>query len=137
VFLCHDENGEFAMAKRSEAARDEPGRWDIGGGAIEFGQTVEHALQAEIRQEYCCVYRQATFLGYRDVLRRMNGELSHWVALDFLVEVDRMAVSNGEPHKLDEIRWVSISELPTPLHSGGPSFLRSHSSHLGDFGIGF
>lgn len=32
VYFCHDGKGEFVMAKRSSNARDEHGRWDIGGG---------------------------------------------------------------------------------------------------------
>lgn len=31
IYFCHDAKGNFIMAKRSPQARDERGRWDIGG----------------------------------------------------------------------------------------------------------
>ena len=36
-FLVHDGNGRILLQKRSKQCRDEQGRWDIGGGAVEFG----------------------------------------------------------------------------------------------------
>jgi ADP-ribose pyrophosphatase YjhB (NUDIX family) len=36
---------------RNTLCRDEHGAWDCGGG-LEFGDTVEEALQKEIHEEY-------------------------------------------------------------------------------------
>jgi 8-oxo-dGTP diphosphatase len=131
VFLCHDGNGRFVMAKRSELARDERGRWDIGGGAIEFGQTAEDALAAEIRQEYDVAAERSTFLGYRDVIR----EQTHWLALDFAVLVDPATVRNNEPHKFDDIGWFTLAELPSPVHSGVSGFFARYPDALARHGI--
>ena len=38
------------MSKRSVNARDEHGKWDIGAGGIELGQTVEETLEKEIKE---------------------------------------------------------------------------------------
>lgn len=52
VYFCHDGKGNFLLAQRSKNARDEQGRWDIGGGGIDFGDTVVDTLKKEIKEEY-------------------------------------------------------------------------------------
>ena len=44
VFYCHDGAGRLLLHKRSVACRDEQGRWDVGGGSMEFGETFESLL---------------------------------------------------------------------------------------------
>jgi len=41
------------MSKRSNKTRDEHGKWDPGGGSIEFGESIDSALKREVREEYC------------------------------------------------------------------------------------
>jgi len=50
VYFCHDGKGNFVMAQRSNNARDEQGRRDIGGGGLEFGDTVKQTLKKEINR---------------------------------------------------------------------------------------
>lgn len=45
IYFCHDGKGNFLMQKRGNTSRDEKGTWDIGGGAIEFVDTVEESLK--------------------------------------------------------------------------------------------
>ena len=42
---------------------------------------------------------------------------THWVGLDFLVQLDPSKVKNGEPHKFDQVAWFRLDALPSPLHS--------------------
>lgn len=116
-YFCHDGKGNFLMAKRSNNCRDEHGRWDQGGGGLEFDDTVLGTLQKEIQEEYCTDVLEYEFLGYRDVHREHEGQKTHWVALDFKVLVDRDKVKNGEPHKFDDLGWFTLDNLPEPLHS--------------------
>ncbi len=130
VFGCHDGNGNFLFAKRGQNSRDEKGCWDPGGGGLEFGDTVEDTLRKEIMEEYCTDVLDYEFLGYRDVHREHEGVKTHWIALDFKVLVDREKVKNGEPHKLDEIAWFKLDEIPSPMHSQIPEWLRLHREKL-------
>lgn len=130
VFACHDGAGNFLFSKRGPKCRDEHGTWDPGGGALEFGDTVEDTLRKEIREEYCTDILHAEFLGYRDVHREHEGVPTHWIALDFKVLVDRAKVQNGEPHKMEEVRWFEIDALPEPTHSQWPDFLRRYEQEL-------
>jgi len=130
VYFCHDGAGNFVMARRSQNARDEQGRWDIGGGGLEYGMKVEDSLRKEIKEEYCADVLDFEFLGYRDVHREHNGVKTHWIALDFKVLVARDQVVIGEPHKFDAISWFTLETIPEDSHSQFPEFLRLHRHKL-------
>ncbi|OGY91666.1 MAG: hypothetical protein A3H70_01345 [Candidatus Komeilibacteria bacterium RIFCSPLOWO2_02_FULL_48_11] len=130
VYFCHDGAGNFVMARRSQNARDEQGRWDIGGGGLEYGMKVEDSLRKEIKEEYCADVLDFEFLGYRDVHREHNGVKTHWIALDFKVLVARDQVVIGEPHKFDVIGWFTLETIPEDSHSQFPEFLRLHRHKL-------
>ena len=130
VYFCHDGKGNVLMAKRSENARDERGRWDIGGGAVDFGESVENTLRKEIKEEYCVDVIDFEFLGFRDVHRLHDGKPTHWISLDYKVLVDPTNAKIGEPHKFDEIGLFSSNKLPENLHSQLPAFLDKYKNRL-------
>ncbi len=130
VYFCHDGQGNVLMQKRGNNCRDEQGKWDIGGGGLEFGDTVENTLKKEIAEEYCTDVLEAEFLGFQDVHREQGNEKTHWIALCYKVLVDREKVKNGEPHKFDEIQWRPFNDLPAPLHSYLPKFLEKFAEKL-------
>jgi 8-oxo-dGTP pyrophosphatase MutT (NUDIX family) len=43
-FIVHDGKGRVLLQKRSQNCRDERGKWDIGGGAVEFGENSQMQL---------------------------------------------------------------------------------------------
>jgi ADP-ribose pyrophosphatase YjhB (NUDIX family) len=109
------------LARRSAGARDEPGAWDCGAGALEFGETFEAAVAREVREEYRTEPREIELAGVRNVLR--DDPPSHWVAIVFTVLVDPASVAIGEPDKFDELGWFGAGALPSPLHSQLPPTL--------------
>ncbi len=129
-FFCHDGAGHFLLNKRSLNCRDEHGRWDPGGGKIEFGDTVVATLHREIKEEYCVDVLEYAFLGFRDVHRVHDGKPTHWISLDYKVLVDRSKVKNGEPNKFDELEWFTLDNLPQPLHSQFDVALKEYSGKL-------
>jgi ADP-ribose pyrophosphatase YjhB (NUDIX family) len=130
VFICHDGAGNILFAKRSAGARDEHNRWEIPGGGLKFGERAIDGLRREVKEEFCATVKSHEFLGYRDLLRTQNDRPTHWLTLDFLVEVDRNEVAIGEPHKCDEIRWVRYGEWPEPLHSATPATIENSKERL-------
>src|SRR3989338_365114 len=111
VYFCHDGKGNVVMAKRSQNARDEKGRWDIGGGALELYETVDQALRKEIKEEYNCEV----------------------ISFDFKVLVDVSDLKTNEPHKFDEVKLFPISEMirePEQVHSQLPEFLEKYKDRL-------
>ena len=116
-FVIHDGEGNIMLHKRGAKARDEQGHWDIGGGAIEFGESIDDAIAREIKEEFCVEPSDIKFLIAYDAHRTLNGTPTHWIALVHTVQVDREKVKNGEPHKIDEIGWFTSDSIPAPLHS--------------------
>lgn len=113
VFVCHDGRGRVLLARRGAGARDEPGTWDTGAGALEHGESFADAVRREVREEYTADALDVETIGVRNVLR----DGSHWVAVVNAVHVDPESVAIGEPHKFDELGWFALAELPVPLHS--------------------
>lgn len=128
-FLIHDGQGRLLLQKRSQNCRDEQGRWDIGGGAVEFGETLEEAVHRELAEEYLTkpVSIQKTRSG--TALRQNNGHLTHWVYVNYKVLVKPEDIQIGEPHKVDEIGWFTRDTLPQPLHSMFPIALEVALEH--------
>lgn len=129
-FVCHDGQGNILMGKRSNKARDEHGKWDSGGGGMEFGLNVEGNLRKEIMEEYCTEVLDFEFLGFRDVHREHNGEKTHWIALDYKVRINPETVRNGEPEQCDEIKWFTLADLPAveEMHSQLPIVLEKYKA---------
>jgi 8-oxo-dGTP diphosphatase len=115
VFICHDGHGQVLLARRGTGARDEPGTWDCGAGALEYGESFEAAVAREVREEYSTGALEIETIGVRNVLR--EEPVSHWVAVIFAVRIDRAEAAIGEPHKFDELGWFPPDALPYPLHS--------------------
>lgn len=116
-FFIHDGKGKLLLQKRSKNCRDEQGRWDIGGGAVEFGEELEDAVKREIMEELTVEPKKIEFVQVYDAHRDNDGVQTHWVAINFAALVDPKKVKIGEPHKIDEIGWFDSSNLPQPLHS--------------------
>lgn len=98
-FVVHDGNGRILLQKRGTGARDENGRWDVGGGAIEFGESIDEAVQREIQEELCAEPTDIQFLTVYDAFRDLNGTQTHWVAIIHAVQVNPDEVKIGEPEK--------------------------------------
>lgn len=117
-FVVHDGHGNVLLQKRGHKCRDEQGRWDIGGGAIEFGEALEDAVRREIKEELMADALEIEFLTVYDAHRTApDGKPSHWVAVIHAVKVDPQMIRIGEPHKIDELGWFTSDKLPAPLHS--------------------
>lgn len=148
-FFCHDGQGNYLFQKRGAAARDENGKWDCGGGGLEFGEKVADCLKKEVKEEYCADIIGSEFLGYYEAHRIIkirnplpqDGPLplgkgeeipSHWIALHFKVLIDPKQAKNGEPHKFDEIKWFKLDDLPpaSELHSQLPAEIERYKGKL-------
>ena len=124
VFFCHDGEGNFLMHKRSQNCRDEKGCWDVGGGAVEFGASLEETVEREVKEEYGTKPLDTIWVPTAEtILRTQNGVDSHWLALLYVVLVDRDEVRIGEPEKMDELGWFRRDDLPNPRHSQFDRFL--------------
>lgn len=132
AFICHDGKGNFVLQKRSQHCRDEQGAWDCGGGAHEFGATLEETARREIQEEYGATVKQLELLKVYDAHRQLtSGQPTHWVAVLFAAQVDPQQVKNNEPYKIDELDWFTLETVPSNLHSQLPhSLAAAHAAGL-------
>ena len=130
-FFVHDKSGRFFMGQRSKNSRDEHGTWELGGGGLKMGMLAEENLHRELKEEYNATPIETKFLGYRDVLRKLqDGTPTHWLALDFAVRVDPGEVRINEPDMFDDSGWFTLETLPTPLHSQQMTFFEQYADQL-------
>jgi 8-oxo-dGTP diphosphatase len=116
-FIVHDGRGNILLQKRSKNTRDEQGKWDIGGGAVEFGETLDEAVRREVTEELCSPPLDVEFLMAYEAHRNHDGKPTHWIALLHSVQINPELVKIGEPDRIDEIDWFNSINLPSPLHS--------------------
>lgn len=102
--------GRVFLARRGREVRNESGRWEFPGGGVEFGETLEHALMREVREEYGLEIEVQELI---DVVNHLiPAEKQHWVSPTFLCRVKSGAPSIREPHKCDEIGWFTLDNIP-------------------------
>ena len=130
VFMCHDGNGNIVMMKRSQNARDEKSKLDIGRWSLEFSNIVISTLKREIKEEHSTDVLNFDFLGYRDVYREDEDGSSRWIVLDFLVLIDKGKVKIGEPDKFTDLKWFKFGKFPQDTHSQFPVFLKTYKHKL-------
>src|SRR5215472_5298256 len=87
--MLHDGHGRLMLQKRGPGARDERGRWDLCGGAVEFGDRIEDTIRRELKEELDLVPKAMEFLVAYDSHRTSDkGEKMHWVTIIYAVEID-------------------------------------------------
>lgn len=131
VAICHDGNGEYLFEYRSDKCRDEHFTWsNVGSGGLELGETLDEALRREVTEECGTEPVKVEYLGFREVFREQDGVKSHYISFDFKVELDREKVRNMEPEKSLELKWFTLDQIPTPMHSQLPFFLEKYKDIL-------
>ena len=132
VPMLHNGSGKYLISQRGDACPDENGRWEpAGAGGIDHGETMQEAVVREIMEECGAEVSDIDYLGFREVFRDFDGEIYHHIAFDFKVKaVNPEGVKITEPDKCSEIRWCTIDEIPTPMHSQFPIFLEKYKDKL-------
>lgn len=113
VFIINDE-GKVFLTKRSKNATNESGTWEIPGGKVHFGETLQDAAKREAKEEYGIDIELLEQFPAQNHL--IPEEKQHWVPTSFLCRIiDKKMPRIMEMDKCDEIGWFSFDKLPTPL----------------------
>jgi 8-oxo-dGTP pyrophosphatase MutT (NUDIX family) len=111
--LITDAAGRVFVQKRSATRRLFPGCWDIAGGHLEPGETLEQALVREIREE--TGWELARVLDVVDVFdweMVEDGRTLRKRDFEFLVEVaGDLERPRLQESKVTEYRWISAEDL--------------------------
>jgi NAD+ diphosphatase len=102
-------NKKILLAKR--AIEPEKGKWDILGGFVDAGETIEECVVREMKEETGLDVKIKKYLG--SVADVYDGRPS----LPVMIEVE-MISNNQKPvaqDDVEELRWFSLDEIPSDL----------------------
>jgi len=112
ALIINDRN-ETLLVKRGVKTRNQAGHWCQPGGAVDFGETVERAIEREIKEELGISIKLIKYLCYTDQI--LKKEKQHWIAISYLAKIVAGKPQNLEPQKHDEIKWFPLDKLPKKL----------------------
>lgn len=112
AIIINDKN-EVLLLKRSMNSRTDPGLWSRPGGQVEFDESVEDAVEREVKEEAGIIVKAVRRLDYTETIS--DDKTTHWVALGYLAEHVSGEPVNVEPDKHDEIKWFPLDDLPDSL----------------------
>ena len=101
-----NETGEVLLAQRGPLAKNERGTWEIPGGGVEFGETLEAALKREIFEEIGVEIEIISLLQVCDHI--LPAEKQHWVSPTFICKIISGEPTIKEPGKCSDMGWFSL-----------------------------
>lgn len=115
------DTGRVFLVLRSAKVK-EPGTWGLVGGAIDEGESPDTALRRE-------VYEEVAYTGDIELHRGHAFKSDTFTYHNFIgvVESEFSPQLNWES---DDAGWFDINKLPSPLHFGVQSFLRSDMGRI-------
>jgi len=100
-------DGKLLIAKRANSKKFMPGVFELPGGHIEYGETMENGLAREIKEEFHIDVKIGEPI---HVFTYMHGNTGHAIEVDYLATMIKPTQEirlNPEDHS--EYRWVSRS----------------------------
>jgi mutator protein MutT len=113
IFIINNERKVF-LTKRSQKTTNERGTWEIPGGKVHFGETLQDAAKREAKEEYGIEIKLLKQFPAQNHILPL--EKQHWVPTCFLCEISgKKKPKIMEPDKCEDIGWFSFDKLPKPL----------------------
>lgn len=96
--------GKVLVLRRSPRTAHYPGRWDLPGGMVEPGESLERALRREIREETGLVVRIRRTIAARILY---GSPTRGGLCVTYLVELRGSRSPTLSPREHDRYRWVT------------------------------
>jgi ADP-ribose pyrophosphatase YjhB (NUDIX family) len=105
VFAVIERGGRYLLARRRDI-----GWWNLPGGGMEYGETIEEALTREVREEVGLAIQIARLVGVYSKPQKRE------VVLTFLCHpAPSETAEPGTSDEVSESGWFSADTLPEPL----------------------
>lgn len=111
--LIFNTKNEILLMKRGKKSSNNVGFWSKPGGAIEYGETAVAMAKREIKEETNIEINIWGELPHTDHIIKKEGQ--QWLSINFLADYKKGKLKIMEPHKCDELKWVSIEKVPKKL----------------------
>lgn len=111
--IINDKN-EILLLKRSQNAKNEKGKWEAPGGAVDFWEKRDAAVKREMKEELGVDVEILDILQVVDEMLPVDKQ--HWVGTSYLVKIKgNKKPKIMEPKKHDDMGWYSLDSLPSPI----------------------
>ncbi|MGV8168459.1 MAG: NUDIX domain-containing protein [Candidatus Nanoarchaeia archaeon] len=112
IIAINPENPEeIVLTKRKSAANNRAGLYELPGGTVEFGDSLDKTCEDELYQETGLT---GTVLGYIKIDQDFV-EKQHWISFAGVMNITGGTLHNAEPHKFEEVSYYPLDNLPQPL----------------------
>lgn len=100
-----EKNGKILLLKRN--TKPFIGKWEIGGGFVNYGEKVEDALVREVKEETNLIVKPKEILGVYSEINR--DPRKHVVSVCFVVDLIGGELRLNEENK--DAKWFNINEI--------------------------
>ena len=107
--IMQNDAGQIFMQQRGKDVRNEPGKWTIPGGMVEFDETIQTSLAREIKEEHGVDITVGELLSTYDHI--IPEKQQHWITSVYFCTITGGEPTIVEPHKCDAIGWFSLEEM--------------------------
>ena len=129
AIIVNDKN-EVLLILHSKNSRSAPSCWSRPGGAVEFGESIKHAIKREIMEEIGVEIKLIDFLQLNENIDKKNG--FHWLAISYSAKIISGVPKVMEPNKHDAIKWFPIGSLPKNISNFTKSSIEIYlNAHAG------
>lgn len=111
VLVVH--NGNILLLKRNNSHG--AGSWCLGGGHLEFGETIADCARREVYEETGLTLDTVEIICVNEELDFIGTDNKHYVTIGCVAESKSDFCENREPFKHTGISWFAFDALPKPL----------------------
>jgi len=105
--IIFNKEGKVLIGQRGSAARDDEGIWDFPGGAVEYGELGEHAIEREVEEEFGIGIEVIELINLVQVIEPEK----HWIGPAYVAKLVRGEVKILEKDKFKDFKWADISKV--------------------------
>jgi ADP-ribose pyrophosphatase YjhB (NUDIX family) len=120
--------GRILLMQRGSESKKDKFKWDIPGGAVEYGETMLQAVHRETLEETGLMLSTCIPIGAIDDITVYDGIRVHWVA-NVYVATSAGVPKVMEPTKHINIQYFTIEEIPKEIATTIPACLRLYNNY--------
>lgn len=111
AYLFLEKDGKFLITRRYNTGYQD-GIYQVPAGHVEAGETPSEALIREAKEEIGIDISPKDINFFHASYRPKHDDTDNRVDFFFKVSKWNGEVINAEPHKCDDLKWVTLDEIP-------------------------